>query len=240
MDIENKTVLITGANRDELRYRLLPYTYSSAWGVTKRGETLMRGLPLEFSSDPGTLEISDQFVFGPALLINPVTLPGATQRKVYLPADSDWIDFWTGEGTSGGQVITAKAPLDRIPTYARAGSIVPFGAPVESAAAKEDSIELRIYPGANGDFDLYEDEGDNYDYEHGAYSVIPIHWDDKGRMLTIGNRWGAFPGMLEHRTFQVVIVRDGHGAGVAPSSEWDATIEYQGREVSVKVPAAAK
>jgi alpha-D-xyloside xylohydrolase len=225
---------------DELRYRLLPYTYSSAWGVTNRGETLMRGIPLEFSSDPGTREISDQFVFGPALLINPITLPGATQRKVYLPADSDWIDFWTGEGTSGGHVITAKAPLDRIPIYARAGSIVPFGARVESAAAKEDSIELRIYPGANGDFDLYEDEGDNYDYEHGAYSVIPIHWDDKGRMLTIGNRRGAFPGMLEHRTFQVVIVRDGHGAGVTPSSEWDATIEYQGREVSVKVPAAAK
>jgi alpha-D-xyloside xylohydrolase len=220
---------------DELRYRLLPYIYSSAWGVTKHGETLMRALPLEFSSDLKAREISDQFFFGPALLVNPVTSEGATQRVLYLPSGVEWIDFWTGKRTSGGQRMTAEAPLDRIPIYARAGSIVPFGPRAESAAAKADPIELRIYPGANGDFNLYEDEGDSYDYEHGAYSVIPIHWDDTARTLRIGDRQGRFPGMLQDRTFRVVIVVEGHGTGVAPSPQPDATIEYEGAAKSVLV-----
>jgi alpha-D-xyloside xylohydrolase len=220
---------------DELRYRLLPYIYSSAWGVTKHGETLMRALPLEFSSDLKAREISDQFLFGPALLVNPVTSEGATQRVLYLPSGVEWIDFWTGKRTSGGQRMTAEAPLDRIPIYARAGSIVPFGPRAESAAAKADPIELRIYPGANGDFNLYEDEGDSYDYEHGAYSVIPIHWDDTARTLRIGDRQGRFPGMLQDRTFRVVIVVEGHGTGVAPSPQPDATIEYEGAAKSVLV-----
>ena len=223
---------------DELRYRLLPYIYSAAWGVTNKGETLMRALPLEFSADPGAREISDQFMFGSEFLINPVTSEGATQRSLYLPAGVDWVDFWTGKRASGGQTITAQAPLDRIPIYAKAGSIVPFGPRVESAAAKEDPIELRIYPGANGDFTLYEDEGDSYDYERGAYSTIPLHWDDKARTLTIGDRQGAFPGMLEHRTFQVVIVREGNGTGMASSSQPDATIEYFGKARSERIPAS--
>jgi alpha-D-xyloside xylohydrolase len=220
---------------DELRYRLLPYIYSSAWGVTKHGETLMRALPLEFPSDLKAREIPDQFLFGPALLINPVTSESATQRALYLPAGSEWVDFWTGKRTSGGQRMTAEAPLDRIPIYARACSIVPFGPRAESAAAKADPIELRIYPGANGDFNLYEDEGDSYDYEHGAYSVIPIHWDDTARTLRIGDRQGRFPGMLQDRTFRVVIVVEGHGTGVAPAPQPDATIEYEGAAKSVLV-----
>jgi alpha-D-xyloside xylohydrolase len=225
---------------DELRYRLLPYIYSAAWGVTNRGETLMRALPLEFSLDPGARGVSDQFVFGPALLINPVSSEGMTQRELYLPAGVEWVDFWTGKRMSGGQTITAEAPLDRIPIYGRAGSIVPIGPRAESAAAKADPIEIRVYPGANGDFNLYEDGGDNYDYEHGAYSVIPIHWDEKARKLTIGDRHGSFPGMLEHRTFQAVIVREGHGAGITPSSQPDATIEYQGKATSVQVLAVTR
>src|SRR5205085_2907357 len=116
--------------------------------------------------------------------------------------------------TSGGQSITAEAPLERIPIYARAGSIIPFGPRVESASGKADPIELRVYAGANSDFSLYEDEGDNYDYEHGAYSVIPFHWDDKTQTLTIGDRRGTFPGMLAHRTFHIVIVKDGQGIGI--------------------------
>ena len=105
---------------DELRYHLLPYIYSAAWGVTSKGETLMRALPLEFSSDPGSRAVSDQFMFGSALLINPVTTEGANQRTVYLPAGSVWIDFWTGKRMNGGHSITAEAPLERIPVYARA------------------------------------------------------------------------------------------------------------------------
>jgi len=218
---------------DELRYRLLPYIYSAAWGVTKNGETLMRALPLEFSSDPKTREISDQFLFGSALLINPVTTEDARQRSLYLPAPTEWIDFWTGKRLSGDQSITAEAPLDRIPIYAKAGSIIPLGPVSQSASAAPDPIELRIYGGADSDFTLYEDEGDNYDYEHGTYSLIPIHWDDKAKNLTIGDRRGSFPGMREHRIVHIVIVRDGHGAGISPTSEPDATISYVGKPISV-------
>jgi len=220
---------------DELRYHLLPYIYSSAWGVTNQGETLMRALPLEFPADPRARTVSDQFLFGDALLISPVTMEGAKQRTVYLPAGSNWIDFWTGKRMDGGQSITAEAPLDRIPIYAKAGSIIPYGPRVESAAGKPDPIDLRVYAGANGDFTLYEDEGDNYDYEHGARAVIPIHWDEKSSTLTIGGREGSFPGMLEHRTFRLVLVRDGHGTGIASSVELDAAVRYEGRTVSIQV-----
>jgi alpha-D-xyloside xylohydrolase len=220
----------------ELRYRLLPYIYSAAWGVTKNGETLMRALPLEFFSDPGARRVSDQFLFGPALLISPVTTEGATQRTLYLPAGTDWVDFWTGKRESGGQVITAEAPLDKLPMYAKAGSIVAFGPRAESASVKPDPIEIRVYAGADGDFALYEDEGDNYDYEGGAYSVIPIHWDDKAETLTIGDRRGNFPGMLEKRTFRVLSVTDAHGVGISFPEKFDATVEFAGKAVSVHLP----
>jgi len=220
---------------DELRYRLLPYIYSAAWGVTNHGETLMRSLPLEFTSDAEARGISDQFMFGHALLISPVTAEGATQRALYLPAGSDWIDFWTGKRENGGQTITAEAPLDKMPIYAKAGSIVAFGPRAEATSAKADPIELRLYTGADGDFTLYEDQGDNYDYEHGTNSTIPMHWDDKAATLTIGNRSGSFPGMLEHRTFRIVSVTDGRGTGISPSSEADATLEYDGKAASVRV-----
>jgi alpha-D-xyloside xylohydrolase len=220
---------------DDLRYRLLPYIYSAAWGVTKNGETLMRSLPLEFSSDAGARGVSDQFMFGRALLVSPVTTEGAKERTLYLPAGNDWIDFWTGKRVRGAQSINAEAPLDRIPIYARAGSIISFGPHAESTSAKPDPIELRIYRGAAADFTLYEDHGDNYDYEHGAYSEIPMHWDDKSGVLTIGNRRGSFPAMLEHRTFRVVIVRDGRGTGIASSSEPDATIAYAGKATSARL-----
>ncbi|HSE20469.1 MAG TPA: TIM-barrel domain-containing protein, partial [Pyrinomonadaceae bacterium] len=220
---------------DDLRYRLLPYIYSAAWGVTKNGETLMRSLPLEFPSDAGARGVSDQFMFGPALLVSPVTSAGAKERSLYVPAGNDWIDFWTGKRVHGGQSINAETPLDRIPIYAKAGSIIPFGPYAQSVSGKPDPIELRIYTGASASFTLYEDEGDNYDYEHGAYSEIPIHWDDKSGVLTIGNRRGKFPGMLEERTFRVVIVRDGRGTGIASSSEPDATIEYAGKATSARL-----
>ena len=223
---------------DDLRYRLLPYIYSAAWGVTKKHQSIMRSLPLEFSSDRSAREISDQFMFGDALLINPVTTEGAKERTLYLPAGQDWIDFWTGKRVRGGHSINAEAPLNRIPIYARTGSIIPFGPHAESTSAKSDPIELRIYAGASAKFTLYEDEDDNYDYERGAYSEIPIHWDDQAGLLTIGNRQGRFPGMIEHRTFRVVIVRDGRGTGIAASSEPDATIEYAGKATSVRLRSA--
>jgi len=220
---------------DELRYRLLPYIYSAAWGVTKNGETLMRALPLEFSFDAGSRNVADQFMFGPSLLINPVTTEGAKQRSLYLPSGSDWVDFWTGKRIGGGGTITADAPLETMPIYAKAGSIVALGQRVELAATKSDPIELRIYTGSDADFTLYEDEGDNYDYERGVSSLIPFHWDSKTQRLTIGDRRGSFPGMQEHRTFHAVVVREGHGTGVSPTSEPDTVIEYDGKGISAPV-----
>lgn len=221
---------------DELRYRLLPYIYSTAWGVTNRGESLMRALPLEFSSDHGAREISDEFMFGSAFLVNPVATAGATQRTVYLPSGNTWIDFWTGRRVTGGQNTIAEAPLEKIPIYVRAGSIVPFGQKVESSAGNQDPIDVRIYTGANGDFALYEDEGDSYAYEDGAYSLIPFHWDDETKTLTVGDRHGAFPGMREHRMLHVVIVKEGHGIGITPSADPDAIVEYDGKATSVQMP----
>jgi len=195
----------------------------------------MRALPLGFSSDPGARAIADQFLFGPALLINPVTTEGAMQRSLYLPAGHDWTDFWSGKRASGGRTVSAEAPLTRIPIYAEAGSIVPFGPSVQSGSAKADPIDIRIYPGEDADFTLYEDEGDNYGYEHGAYTVIPIHWDEKTSTLTVGDRRGSFPGMLEHRTFRIIRVSEGHGVGIAPPENFDANIDFDGKAASVQV-----
>jgi alpha-D-xyloside xylohydrolase len=169
------------------------------------------------------------------LLINPVTVEGAKERTVYLPAGHDWIDFWTGKRVGGGQSISAEAPLDRIPIYAMAGSIIPFGPHAESTSSKADPIELRIYSGAAANFTLYEDEGDNYDYEQGRYSEIPIHWNERSGVLTIGQRRGRFPGMLEQRTFRVVIVKEARGTGIEAASEPDTTIDYTGKSTSVSL-----
>jgi alpha-D-xyloside xylohydrolase len=191
---------------DRLRYRLMPYIYSLAWKVTSDAYTPMRPLVMDFPDDVRAQNIGGQFMYGPAFLVNPVTEPGARTWRLYLPR-TRWYDFWTGQAREGGEAIEAAAPLERMPLYVRAGSIVPLGPPIEYAVEKPaDPIELRVYPGADGDFTLYEDEGDTYRYEKGAYATIPLHWDDARRVLTIGAHHGAFPGMLERRTFRVVFV----------------------------------
>ncbi len=220
-------------NFDRLRYRLLPYIYSLAWRTTSESYTPMRPLVMDFRNDSRAENIGDQFMYGPAFLVNPVTEPDAATRQLYLPA-STWYDFWTGSKTAGGQMINAIAPLDRLPLYVRAGSIVPLGPEQEWSTEKAaDPIELRIYGGADGDFSLYEDENDGYNYEKGAYSTIPIHWDDSAHTLTIGGRKGQFPGMLEHRNFHVVFVRENHGVGESPSDQADKIVEYSGQPITV-------
>jgi alpha-D-xyloside xylohydrolase len=220
------------ARYDTLRYRLLPYIYSLAWRITNEGYTMMRPLVMDFRRDELADNIGDQFLFGPALLVNPVTEPGAADRRLYLP-DAKWYDFWTGKVLAGGHTITAPAPLDRMPLYVRAGSIVPMGPKLEYAAQKPaDPIELRVYGGADADFVLYEDEGDNYNYEKGAYAVIPIHWNDTAGTLTIGDRKGSFPAMLQKRSFQVIWVGEDHGVGVESEAP-DKEVEYAGRAVMV-------
>jgi alpha-D-xyloside xylohydrolase len=375
---------------DNLRYRLLPYIYSLAWRVTDSGYTIMRGLPMDFANDRKTYSIDDQFMFGPAIMVCPVTeymlhrppedsiliapehfrtkdgKPGLntryynddkfetlareqvetninafwytgfpdfiTDRKfsmrwegklvptqtgqhrfhmksfgpkkvfldgkelqpnyfsvefytvpveleagkeydfafetansvlgafraqlfwktpeihareklvqarektrsVYLPAGTEWIDFWTGQTIEGGEKVVVDTPIDRMPLMVRAGSIVPMGPFVQYATEKPaDPIELRIYPGADGTFTLYEDENDNYNYEKGIHSTITFEWENVKRRLTISDRKGSFPGMLKERTFNVVIVGTDHGTGVENTASADKVIRYQGRRLAV-------
>ncbi len=218
---------------DRLRYRLLPYIYSLAWMTTHDAYTPMRPLVMDFRDDRQAMNIGNQFMYGPDLLVNPVTRPGATSRRLYLPR-TEWYDFWTGASEPGGRRITASAPLSRIPLYVRAGSVLPLGPEIQYAGQKPaNPIELRVYPGADGRFTLYEDEGDNYDYEKGVYATIPFHWDNARQTLTIGARHGKFPGMLPTRTFDVVFVAPGHGVGVAPTAQPDKIVQYSGKPVTV-------
>jgi alpha-D-xyloside xylohydrolase len=219
---------------DQLRYRLMPYIYSIAWMVTNSSYTPMRPLAMDFRSDPRALNVGDQFMFGPALLVSPVTEPAANTRRMYLPKTT-WYDFWTGQKQAGGLMIDAAAPLDRIPLYVRAGSMIPMGPYVQYAAEKpNDPIELRVYRGADGAFTLYEDENDGYNYEKGIHATIPIRWNDATQTLEIGERNGKFPGMLESRTFQIVFVTENHGAGIGPTERADKTVRYSGQTLSVK------
>jgi alpha-D-xyloside xylohydrolase len=378
---------------DNLRYRLLPYIYSLGWQVTHNGYSIMRGLPMDFAQDKKTYSIDDQYMFGPAIMVSPVTeymyhrppeqtipitpevfrtkdgklgltaryycddnfknlcheavepgvnlywytgwpgfvtdpkfsirwegklVPSVTgkyrfnlksfgprrlyldgqevahnydsmeshtvpvdlvagreydfkfetsnetlgafraqvywktpeilareaaptgprekTRSVYLPVGNRWIDFWTGDVLTGGANVIADAPIDKIPLVVRAGSIVPMGPFVQYSTEKPDApIELRIYPGADGSFTLYEDENDNYDYEKGLYSTIDFNWDDAQRQLTINARKGTFPGMLATRTFHVVVVKKGHGTGVEVAAAPDKVVLYRGERQIVRV-----
>jgi alpha-D-xyloside xylohydrolase len=218
---------------DNLRYRLMPYIYSLAWKTTSEGYTIMRPLVMDFREDLRAQNIGDQFLFGPAILVNPVTEPGATTRHLYLPA-AKWYDFWTGATIQGNRALDAPSPIDRMPLYVRAGSILPLGPDVQYATEKSvNPIEVRVYRGANGAFTLYEDENDTYNYEKGAYSTILFSWDDATHTLTIGDRSGAFPGMIEERAFRVVFVSENHGTGGGLTENADRTVRYSGKKISV-------
>ncbi|MBV9848363.1 MAG: DUF5110 domain-containing protein [Armatimonadetes bacterium] len=187
---------------DRLRYRLMPYIYSQSWQVTHRGGTLMRALAMDFPRDAAARERKDEFLFGPSLLICPVVRPGATTRDVYLPAGTAWFDFWTGKRVAGGRTIQAEAPIGRMPIFVRAGAIVPMGPDIQYVDEKPaDPIDLRVYGGADGRFDLYEDAGEGNAYRTGQYSTIPFTL--QGHTLRIGTRAGAFLKILVTRTFRV-------------------------------------
>ena len=220
---------------DRLRYRLLPYVYSMAWKVTSDDYTIQRPLVMDFREDKATWEIGDEFLFGSSILVSPVTQEHATERSVYLPSGASWYDFWTGEQTAGGSRIVAVAPLDRIPLHVPAGSILPLGPVVEYAGQATDPIELRIYPGANGDFSLYEDEGDSYRYEQGNHSILPIHGEDGTRTLTIGTRAGSYRNMKPGHTFNVVVVKANHGVGPDATAAPDQVIQYQGEKITARL-----
>ncbi len=236
-----------------LRYALLPYIYSTAWEVTNQSGSFLRALFMDFNNDKNVPEISDQYMFGKAFLVAPVTEPmyvfsekekwespyedfsTIKTKKVYLPEGSKWIDFWTGETLNGGQTIEKEVPIDIIPLYVRTGSIIPFGPKVQYSTEKKwDNLEIRIYPGADGEFTLYEDENDNYNYEKGLYSTISFKWDNENQMLTIGKRKGKFPGMLKSRKFNIVIVDMNNGKGSKQSTQFTKTISYNGKSQTIK------
>ncbi len=220
---------------DRLRYHLMPYIYSVAGNVTHDGGTMMRALVMDFQGDTNTWNIGDEFMFGPALLVNPVTDYKARSRSVYLPkTEGGWYDFWAGSFVGAGRNLDAPAPYDAIPLYVRAGSIVPSGPELQYTGEKPaDPITISVYAGADGDFTLYEDDGLSYAYEKGAYSRIPIHWDDRARTLTIGERTGSFQGMLKTRTFGVVIISKDKAPAYDSASVSDKTLKYAGKEMKL-------
>jgi alpha-D-xyloside xylohydrolase len=239
-----------------LRYRILPYLYSTAWQVTSNNDSYMRPLFSDFAADKKVWNMTDEFMFGRSILAAPIVNPQYTEEKIirtnemtgwdrktvsdgssvggvdwsekktatkYLPKGALWYDFWTGKRYKGGQDVVLETSFDQVPMFVRAGSILPLGPEMQYVGEKSwDNLELRIYPGADADFTLYEDEGDNYNYEKGVYTIIPIHWNDKAHKLTIGKREGQYPGMLEKRQFTLV---------------WpDGTsqvVTYEGKEITI-------
>jgi alpha-glucosidase/alpha-D-xyloside xylohydrolase len=166
-----------------LRYQLLPYTYSIAYRSYQTGAPFMRALFMDFPNDPNVAGIPDEYMFGPAFLVAPITEQGATQRKVYLPAGCDWYNYWTNERIKGGQTITANAPIDTLPLFVRAGSIVPLGSPIQSTQQKQSIASVRVYPGANASFTLFSDDGNTYAYEKGVSSITRLTWDGATHQL---------------------------------------------------------
>lgn len=219
-----------------LRYSLLPYLYSTAWEVTNRSGSFMRPLFMDFINDKEVYNIGSEYMFGSSMLVSPVTEREAGQQSVYLPKGASWIDFWTGETIDGGKTLTKATPRDILPLYVKGGSIIPWGPKVQYAAEKKwDDLEIRVYPGADADFILYEDEGDSYNYEKGSYTEIAFHWDDHSRKLTIDTRKGSFPGMLNSRKFNVVLVNKQNGIGSGSASKFDRKVVYSGKSTVVSL-----
>lgn len=237
-----------------LRYRLLPYIYSTAWQVSSYSQSYLRPLFSDFVMDKAVWRITDEFLFGKFILAAPILDPQYTpeeiirtpqktgwdkaqvstgqnepdfstkkQVKKYLPKGTKWYDFWTNRLYQGGQTITIETNFDRVPMFIRAGAILPLGPEMQFVGEKTwDDLELRIYPGADGEFMLYEDEGDTYNYERGQFSTITLRWNDRKRTLTVGDRLGTFPGMLHQRRFTVVL----------PSGQ-TKVLKYTGRQLQI-------
>ena len=241
-----------------LRYRFIPYLYSTAWQVTSANESYLRPLFSDFAADRRVWDVADEFMFGHSILAAPVVEAQYTQERIiredamtgwdkkevkpesenttvnwsetktaskYLPKGALWYDFWTNKTYKGGQTVALQTSLDRVPMFVRAGSILPLGPEMQYVGEKAwDHLEIRIYPGADGSFTLYEDEGDNYNYEKGVYATIPFTWNDKTSSLTIGSRQGSYPGMLASRQF-TFILPDGTSKNVSYNGE-SLTIKF--------------
>lgn len=221
---------------DRVRYRLLPYIYSLAGAATHDGGTIMRPLVMDFRTDPKAREVSDQFMFGPAFLVSPVTTYKARTRSVYLPPAAGWYDFWSGAAHDGAQTLVVAAPYESMPVHVKAGAIVATGPELQYTDEKPaDPIVLWIYAGADGQFTLYEDDGVSYGYEKGAFARIPMRWNDSTRTLSIGARAGSFGGMQASRTFQLIVVSKDKPVGFSFEPKADKSVSYDGSAVDVKL-----
>lgn len=219
---------------DKLRYRLLPYIYSLAGAAYHDNYTIMRGLPMDFESDTAVLNINDQYMFGPSLLINPVYEYKQRNRKLYLPKCAGWYDLYSGKFYAGAQKIKADAPYERMPVFVKAGSVIPFGPELQYTSEKPaDTITLNVYTGADASFNLYEDEGTNYNYEKGAFSIIPIKYNEATRTITIDKRKGRFDGMLATRTFRILWVSKDKPETLNADAQPVTTITYEGEKIKV-------
>ena len=217
-----------------LRYRLLPYIYSEAWQVTNNGSTIMRPLVMDFREDHLAVEQRYEYLFGKDFLVAPVTDAGVSEWNVYLPKSTEWYNFWTGTKFNGGQTIKTDAPIDKIPLFVKAGSIVPMGDIIQYSGEKpSEPLEIRLYEGADGTFTLYEDENDNYDYEQGKYSTIKFTWNDEQKTLTIGDRQGSFPGMKPELKFNIVRVTNNHGSGINIADKFEKEVIYSGEKAVI-------
>jgi alpha-D-xyloside xylohydrolase len=225
---------------DRLRYTLLPYIYTLAGDTWHRDGTIMRGLAMDFPNDPKVRDINDQYLFGPAFLVNPVSEFKATSRSVYLPAGADWYDFNTGKRHHGGQTLQADAPLARMPLFVRAGSIVPTGPVLQYVDEQPDApLTLVVYTGADGKFSLYEDDGKGYGYEKGEFTRIPLSWSERTGELSIGARQGSYPSMQDRRTIRVRFISGPRSDAGTLEPAADATVEYDGKAQTVKYAAGA-
>lgn len=239
----------------KLRYRLLPYIYSTLGDCVQNSGSMMRALVMDFKADKKASRLNDEYLFGRNILVKPVTEPLYTWKdsknnghliypdvkkasapvKVYLPKGAKWYDFWDNTVYEGGQDIQRPCPIDIMPVFIKAGTVMPFGPDVQYSGEKKwDDLEIRVYPGANGTFTLYEDEGDNYNYEKGKFTQITFTWDDASRTLTIDDRLGAYNGMLQNRKFNIVLVGKNSGNGSQPMTP-ATTVNYNGSKQVVRL-----
>lgn len=240
----------------DLRYRLLPYIYSLTGAVTHENGTIMRPLVMDFATDRKAILLDNEYMFGKNILVCPVTQPLYTKKvegnkgvatvaniakasspvQVYLPKGSKWIDFWTNEMIEGGREISRECPISIMPLYIKAGSILPLGPKVQYTSEKKwNDLDICIYPGANGEFTLYEDEFDNYDYEKGVFTSIRFTWDDANRTLTISDRNGSYPGMLKNRRFNLTVMKPGKQNTETVMIKADKRVSYSGKKMSFKL-----
>lgn len=240
----------------DLRYRLLPYIYSLTGAVTHENGSIMRPLVMDFATDRKAILLDNEYMFGKNILVCPVTQPLYTKKvegnkgvatvaniakasspvQVYLPKGSKWIDFWTNEMIEGGREISRECPISIMPLYIKAGSILPLGPKVQYTSEKKwNDLDICIYPGANGEFTLYEDEFDNYDYEKGAFTSIRFTWDDANRTLTISDRNGSYPGMLKNRRFNLTVMKPGKQNAETVMIKADKRVSYSGKKMSFKL-----